>query len=100
MPASWPFLPPTNQFGARLADTPSSGLTADDATRDDATRRKATKRPEGTAAGPLMQSPVPLAAPSGRPQHRLPARTVAIPLVHDLESGFGSYPQVVPNGGH
>ncbi len=31
--------------------------------------RTQTKRPEGTAAGPLMQSLVPLAAPSGRAQH-------------------------------
>ena len=34
----------------------------------------ATKCPEGTAAGPLMQSRVPLAAPSGQPENRLAGR--------------------------
>ena len=58
------------------------------------------KCPEGTAAGPLMQSPVPLAAPSGRPKNRRRPEDAAIPLVHDLGAAPRSYPQVMHIGGH
>jgi arsenate reductase (thioredoxin) len=43
-----------------------------------------------------MQSLVPLAAPSGRPQNRLAAGAATSPLLHENSGGAGTYPHVVP----
>ena len=43
-----------------------------------------------------MQSLVPLAAPSGRPQNRLAGGAVTSPLLHENPGPAGSYPHVVP----
>src|SRR4029079_19196633 len=56
----------------------------------------ATKCPEGTAAGPLMQSRVPLAAPSGQPEDRRRAAVMAIPLIPELQGSFTTCPQPIP----
>jgi hypothetical protein len=48
----------------------------------------------------LMQSLVPLAAPSGRRKNMGALATDAIPVLHESPSVQQSYPHVIPNGGH
>src|SRR5687767_7560270 len=63
-------------------------------------RSRTQKCPEGTAARPLMQSLVLLAAPSGQPKNMSGGSATAIPLLHELRCARRGYPQVVHSCGN
>ncbi len=65
--------------------------------RHDTSCRGTTKCPEGTAVGPLMQSLVPLAAPSGQPENSQRSRDPSIPLFHEVRTATPGYPHPVPS---